>query len=145
MAVHHSRYGFIITDQGLVALRLTRREIGAGLAANRPRRGTTAVSVATATHVRESSDTSLASEYRNDYPLQWDYDDLEYRHVPWSAQGEKRFTVKLALWCLAMMARSGYSYINYWYPSLNSWRVGRGEGMLYIQHGGHVDTQTVPE
>jgi hypothetical protein len=51
MALNQSRYGFIITDTVLVALRITRCEVGPGLAADRPRRAT----AATGSHQRQLS------------------------------------------------------------------------------------------
>lgn len=124
MALNHSRYGFIITDTVFVALRITRCEVGPGLAAGRPRRAPTA----TASHQRQPSDESMASagsSYLDDEPLEWEYHDPEYAVVPWDAHGRGSLTIKLALWCLAMMAANGDNYIDYWYPNLDSWRLGK--------------------
>jgi hypothetical protein len=124
MALNHSRYGFIITDRVFVALRITRCEVGPGLAAGRPRRAT----AATVSHQRQPSDESMASagsSYLDDEPLEWEYHDPEYAVVPWDAHGRGRLTIKLALWCLAMMAANGDNYIDYWYPDLDSWRLGK--------------------
>lgn len=79
MASHFSRYGFIITDAVLVVLRLTRCEVGPGLAADRPRR------VAAAGHARHSSDVSMASDgstFQDNDALLWDYHDPEYAVMP---------------------------------------------------------------
>ena len=122
MALNHSRYGFIITDTVFVALRITRCEVGPGLAAGRPRRA-----MAT-THQRQLSDESMASagsSYLDDEPLEWEYHDPEYALVPWDAHGRGRLTIRLALWCLAMMAANGDNYIDYWYPDLDSWRLAK--------------------
>ncbi|KAJ2898884.1 hypothetical protein MKZ38_003604 [Zalerion maritima] len=125
MASHNTRYGFIITDACVVALRITRRPIGVGLAAGRPRRE--AAAGAASGHQRHISDitmTSGASSYHDDDPLQWEYHNPEYINIPWGAHGRGRLTIKLALWCLAMMATNGDSYIDYSYPDLDSWRSG---------------------
>ncbi|KAH6848205.1 hypothetical protein B0I37DRAFT_354835 [Chaetomium sp. MPI-CAGE-AT-0009] len=107
-----------------VALRITRCEVGPGLAAGRPRRAT----AATVSHQRQPSDESMASaasSYLDDEPLEWEYHDPEYALVPWDAHGRGRLTIKLALWCLAMMAANGDNYIDYWYPDLDSWRLAK--------------------
>ncbi|KAB5513037.1 hypothetical protein GE09DRAFT_1163670 [Coniochaeta sp. 2T2.1] len=124
IALNHSRYGFIITDTVFVALRITRCEVGPGLAAGRPRRAT----AATVSHQRQPSDESMASagsSYLDDEPLEWEYHDPEYAMVPWDAHGRGRLTTKFALWCLAMMAANGDNYIDYWYPDLDSWRLAK--------------------
>ncbi|KAK3304881.1 uncharacterized protein B0T15DRAFT_537917 [Chaetomium strumarium] len=122
MAFNHSRYGFIITDTVFVALRITRCEVGPGLAAGRARRA-----MAT-THQRRPSDESMASagsSYLDDEPLEWEYQDPEYALAPWDAHGRGRLTIRLALWCLAMMAANGDNHIDYWYPDLDSWRLAK--------------------
>ncbi|KAJ3556124.1 hypothetical protein NPX13_g10205 [Xylaria arbuscula] len=127
MAENNSRYGFIITDEVLVVLRLTRKPTGQGLAADRPRRQ---VATPATGHQRQVSDISMASgdtsgqesSFQDDNPLDWEYYDPEHVDIPWSAHG-KRLTVKLALWCLAMMAVNGDNYIDYSYPALDSWRM----------------------
>jgi hypothetical protein len=123
MASHHSRYGFIITDKALVALRLTRKPLHSGIAAQRSRRPPAPV------HERVPSDTSMASaesSYVDNNPLQWAYYQPEYVIVDWAAHGKGQLTVKLTLWCLAMMATNGDNSIDYQYPRLNSWRLGAG-------------------
>lgn len=65
---------------------------------------------------------SSASSYHDNNPLTWDYYDPEYAVIPWSAHGQGRLTIKLALWCLAMMAANGDGYLDYSYPGLDSWR-----------------------
>ncbi|KAM4057191.1 hypothetical protein HRG_004031 [Hirsutella rhossiliensis] len=120
MAYHSSRYGFIITDGCLVALRLTRKPTSPGLAAGRfPR--------ATVRHVRYSSDLSMGgndSGYQDTNPMHWEYEDPEYYVVPWGAHGSGRLTIKLTLWFMAMMATNGDNFLDYSYPDLNSWRRG---------------------
>ncbi|KAH8654679.1 hypothetical protein BGZ61DRAFT_572799 [Ilyonectria robusta] len=124
MARHQTRYGFIITDANLVALRLTREPISTGLAQERPRREAAAL----AGHQRHSSDVTMASGdgssslYSDNNPLEWSYYNPEYAVIAWDAHGNGRLTIKLALWCLAMMAANGDRWIDYSYPQLDSWR-----------------------
>ncbi|KAI1822677.1 hypothetical protein F4861DRAFT_513593 [Xylaria intraflava] len=121
MVASLSRYGFILTDKHLVALRLTRRHIQPGLAQNRPRRETAgrgrADSDATMT------DSSGGSEYIDNDPQAWMWCDPEYATITWESYGKGSLTIKLALWCLAMMATHGDSFVDYSYPSLDSWRT----------------------
>jgi hypothetical protein len=131
MASHCSRYGFIITDAVLVVLRITRREVGPGLAVGRSRRPGLAPGYA-----RHSSDVSVASDgstFQDSDALQWDYHDPEYAIVPWTAHGRGNLTIKLALWCLAKMASTGEGTIDYRYPDLDSWRIA-GDGSAGYVH-----------
>ncbi|KAJ9137704.1 hypothetical protein NKR23_g8927 [Pleurostoma richardsiae] len=123
-----SRYGFIITDQHLVALRITRLPTGEGLAAGRGQR------VATTRPALydpdssglESSFANTTLSYVDDEPTVWEIYPPEYAVIPWARHGPGKLTVKLALWCLAMMAANGDNYIDYSYPAPNTWRkVGR--------------------
>ncbi len=123
MAEHKSRYSFIITDAGLVALRLTRRQIAPGQSASRPQR-----SSGVNYRISDGSAAMTAttdSTFHDDEPLQWLYQDPEFAVVPWAASGSC-LTVKLALWCLAMMATHGDNHLDYEYPPLDSWRKERG-------------------
>ncbi|KAH8734121.1 hypothetical protein BGZ61DRAFT_296796, partial [Ilyonectria robusta] len=122
MAYYRSRYGFIITDKCLVALRITRKPTGSGIARTRTQRST-AVPVR---YPNEPSTSKGDPTYKDDNPLGWEYELPEYAIVPWSAKGPGRLTVKLALWFLGMMATNGDRYLDYSYPDLNSWRSERG-------------------
>ncbi|OAA63273.1 hypothetical protein SPI_03436 [Niveomyces insectorum RCEF 264] len=127
MTANSSRYGFIITDTCFVALRLTRSDIGPGIAADLPTRTATA---GPSGHRSQPSDTSMlsttsyGSSYSDNDPVKWAYHGPEYAVVPWSAHGAHKLTVKLALWCLAMMAVND-NHIDYWYPDLDSWRSAK--------------------
>lgn len=48
--------------------------------------------------------------------------------------GRGRLTIKLTLWCLAMMAANGDSFVDYSYPDLDSWRYG-GKGYVHNTSG----------
>ncbi|KAI0550179.1 hypothetical protein F4679DRAFT_595065 [Xylaria curta] len=129
------RYGFIFTDEALIVTRLNRTPIGGGLAADRPQRQV--VTPATGQE-RPISDISVASSgtssFQDDDPLNWEYDDPEYVEIPWAAHG-KRLTIKLALWCLAMMAVNGDNYIDYSYPPLDSWRASSDGQFIHNTSG----------
>ncbi|KAI1122184.1 hypothetical protein F5Y10DRAFT_254571 [Nemania abortiva] len=128
MVENYTRYGFIITDDCLVVMRATRKPIGPGLAADRPRRQ---AATFVAGHQRQFSDVSMASgstsgqesSFQDDDPMNWDYYDPEYAIIPWSNYGET-LTIKSSLWFLAMMAVKGDRFIDYSYPALDSWRKG---------------------
>ncbi|KAL1889013.1 hypothetical protein Sste5346_009193 [Sporothrix stenoceras] len=64
-------------------------------------------------------------------PVNWEMNSPEYAIVRWDAHGSKRLTIKLALWCLAMMAVKGGNSIDCSYPALNSWRI---EGDRYTHN-----------
>ncbi|EEU43002.1 uncharacterized protein NECHADRAFT_83683 [Fusarium vanettenii 77-13-4] len=117
MADNNSRYGFILSDECLVALRLTRKRSPDTLFTGRAPR-------ATAGHVRYASDASMedGSVYEDTNPLHWHYEDPEYVTVPWGAHGSNRLTTKLTLWFLAVMATNGDKFLDYSYPDLDSWR-----------------------
>ncbi|RSM19765.1 hypothetical protein CDV31_001396 [Fusarium ambrosium] len=128
MADNNSRYGFILSDECLVALRLTRKRSSDTLFTGRTPR-------ATAGHVRYASDASMedGSVYEDTNPLHWQYEDPEYVTVPWGAHGSNRLTTKLTLWFLAMMATNGDKFLDYSYPDLDSWRSST-EGGYYIHN-----------
>ncbi|KAJ8126543.1 hypothetical protein O1611_g7096 [Lasiodiplodia mahajangana] len=106
------------------------RPMGQGLAADRPRRQ---VATFAAGHQRQFSDVSMASgstsgqesSFHDDDPVNWDYYDPEYVDILWSRHGNT-LTIKLALWCLAIMAVQGERYIDFSYPALDSWRKDSG-------------------
>ncbi|EHK20574.1 uncharacterized protein TRIVIDRAFT_223891 [Trichoderma virens Gv29-8] len=123
------RYGFIITDLQLIVLRFSREPIGQGLALSRSRRqpqqthqriasGSTDVSSQFEAMSFESSGAaSYASGNHNDR----EYAPPEYVIIPWDAHGEK-LTMKMALFCLCLMAAGGEGKIDVSYPPLDSWR-----------------------
>lgn len=125
---HGSRYGFIITDTWVVALRITCRPISPGLATERSRRPITAATT-TAGHQKQPSDVSMtsgASSFYDDDPLCCDYYDPEYVAIPWATHGPGKLTIKLGVGCLAMMAANGNSFIDFRYPDLDGWCSGDG-------------------
>ncbi|RTE69803.1 hypothetical protein BHE90_015812 [Fusarium euwallaceae] len=128
MARNSTRYGFILTETNLVALRLTRQPLDAGMALLRPQRAT----ATSLTHQRHSSDVSMASTgisgsaYSDNNPEHWAYCNPEYAVIDWAASGQGNLTIKLALWALAMMATNGDRHIDYSYPDLDTWRWADG-------------------
>ncbi|OIW24114.1 hypothetical protein CONLIGDRAFT_564789, partial [Coniochaeta ligniaria NRRL 30616] len=125
-----SRYGFIITDEHLVVLRISRQRTGEGLAAGRPYRSQTFYSSNYAAD-GESSFANTTASYLDNDPSTWEMRPPEYAVIPWSAHGPKNLTVKLSLWFLAMMAAQGDRDIDYSYPALDSWRK---EGSKYVHN-----------
>ncbi|EHK22895.1 uncharacterized protein TRIVIDRAFT_60285 [Trichoderma virens Gv29-8] len=137
MMKEENRYGFIITDTNMVALRLTRRPVESGIAADRPRRDNVPG------HQRHISDTSMAeleSSFIDEEATNWDYYPPEYAIIPWDVHGPGKLTIKLALWCLAMMAANGHRYIAYSYPDLDSWRQGYNGGYVHNTSGATLST-----
>lgn len=62
-----------------------------------------------------ASGSVSGSAYSDSEPLAWGYYAPEYAHVPWVNHG-KKLTVKLALFCLALMGVHGDNFIDYSYP-----------------------------
>ena len=125
------RYRFIVTEREFVALRLTKESIGPGLAASRPER-----SASQAYHQRVASgNTDISSlmdgvsldsfggqSYSDNNPRDMEYLPLEFAVVPPVIKGSGHFTIKLALFCLCLMAARGETSIDFGYPPLDSWR-----------------------
>lgn len=135
VAEHRVRYGFIVTDDVLVVLRISRQYTEPGLASTRPprlaahyRQPLSEISMGMSDPANPSSSISEPStaSYEDNDPLSWDY-HVENKVIPWAAHGH-RLTPNLALWALAMMSLGGDSYISYQYPGLNTWRVASPEG-----------------
>ncbi|KAF7553468.1 hypothetical protein G7Z17_g3594 [Cylindrodendrum hubeiense] len=122
MAYHGSRYGFIITDGCLVALRITRKPTGPEISNESIRHSTAAPS---SYPIELSPRGDNPPDYEDNDPLQWEYMRPEYVIIPWGASGPGQLTIKLALWFLAMMSTNGDRHIDYSYPSLDSWRWDR--------------------
>ncbi|KAK5999027.1 hypothetical protein PT974_01414 [Cladobotryum mycophilum] len=136
MIKEENRYGFIITDANMVVLRLTRRPVENGIAAGRPRRGNLA------SHQRQISDASMVdpeSSFVDDNTMNWDYYPPEFAVIPWDTYGSGKLTIKLALWCLAMIAANGDRYIACSYPNLDSWRRGN-DGYVHNTSGATSST-----
>ena len=122
------RYGFIVTDDVVVVLRLARLEPGPGLAVDRSARlavsgsqGGDSQGPESSLEISDPSSSQVwSSSFEDDNPLNWDF-KVQHQVIPWSAHGAQ-LTGKLALWALAMMSLHGDSYIDRSYPSLNTWR-----------------------
>lgn len=130
MAYHGSRYGFVITDGYLVALRLTRKPTAPGRVAWGALRATTG-------HAWYPSDRWMGEDdldYYDANPMLWTYEDPEYVAVPWGAHGSGRLTIKLTLWFLAMMATNSDNFLDYSYPDLDSWSCGE-DGFFHNTSG----------
>ncbi|KAK1957236.1 hypothetical protein LY78DRAFT_562150, partial [Colletotrichum sublineola] len=122
------RYGYIITDQCLVAMRFSKENIGLGAASSRPSRvsqpshqrvasgGTDLSSMAESMSLNSFGGLSYTSN-----SLSGEYQDPEYALIPWGTHGSRKLTVKMALFCLSLMAAGGVAHIDSSYPPLNSW------------------------
>ncbi|KAK5106992.1 hypothetical protein LTS08_001117 [Lithohypha guttulata] len=108
------RYGYIITPEKLVVVRVSKESIGPGLATARNLRHTQPPASVSAAHARSFSvdtvspglkDMSLdeASSYQDDTNPDTEYRPLVFRRIPWDAPGTKVLTVKMALWWLHML------------------------------------------
>ncbi|OHE91425.1 hypothetical protein CORC01_13290 [Colletotrichum orchidophilum] len=123
------RYGYIITDQHFVALRFSKENVDLGSASSRPSR------IPQSSHQRVASgETDLSSimdamsldsfgaqSFIDNNLLNIDYQAPEYAVIPWSTSGRRRLTVKMALFCLCLMAAGGVTHIEGNYPPLDSW------------------------
>ncbi|KAG6164053.1 hypothetical protein E4U51_005265 [Claviceps purpurea] len=93
-ALSDCRYGFLITDEALVVLRFTKKRIDAS--------GT------------QSGDDSDPAGVVNVELL-----PPEYAVIHMSASGKDNLTVKLAVFCLCLMASGGHDKLDYGYPPLS--------------------------
>ncbi|KAK5989677.1 hypothetical protein PT974_07932 [Cladobotryum mycophilum] len=145
MIEHGTRYGFVITDANLVVLRLARATIHGGLARDRPRRNI----AAGPGHQSQPSDASMAStndsssSYGDGDPTRWHFHDPEYAVIPWGSHGTGVLTIKLAFWCLSLMATNRDRWIDYSYPQLHSWR--RAENGFVHNTSGATKASLSPE
>ncbi|KPM34267.1 hypothetical protein AK830_g12308 [Neonectria ditissima] len=126
----NSRYGFIITDSELVAIRIRTEPTGEGLAADRSRRqqpqhshhASTSTDVSRlSTSMRNASIADSSSSWKPSGPTVDNY-PVEYRAIPWDShgRGKSHLTVRLALFYLAWMAGVGRNELQHSYPSLDS-------------------------
>ncbi|KAF6805337.1 hypothetical protein CPLU01_15992 [Colletotrichum plurivorum] len=144
------RYGYIITDKHFVALRFSVFE-SAGVASSSPR--PSRVSQSEPSHQRVASgetDISMSSfmgsmsldstgthSYMDNSLSNLEYRDPEYAVVPWENYGRRRLTVKMALFCLCLMA-AGEIHIDYEYPPLDSWtKQQSGHGYIHNTSGAY--------
>ncbi|PNY27982.1 Uncharacterized protein TCAP_02092 [Tolypocladium capitatum] len=134
------RYGFIITDLHLVVLRLSKESVGQGSALTRPLRVTSQIShqriASGSTDISSALDAmsldSFGSQsYVENNPHNMEYLPPEYATVPWTARGKGRLTVRMSLFCLCLMAISGYADVHDDYPPLDSWQR---EGPRLFRH-----------
>ncbi|KAK5987623.1 hypothetical protein PT974_11755 [Cladobotryum mycophilum] len=110
------RYGFLITDQHLVVLRISKEPVDPGLALNRSPRP-----VAQTAHqsiapddidlsftMEDASPKSLgAQSFTDNNPVSTEYLPPEYAVVSWNAHGKGQLLVKLAIFCLSLLAARG--------------------------------------
>ncbi|KAK2804695.1 hypothetical protein FQN50_006535 [Emmonsiellopsis sp. PD_5] len=127
------RYGYIITQEELYVVRVSREEVDPGIAASRPRRARTTpeqpahgrnMSMASKSSVismdRETPSiyghsrspissgmdvmsVSKSSSFQDD-SSGIEYNPIEFKSIPWASSGHGVLTVKLALWWIHMLA-----------------------------------------
>ncbi|OIW30772.1 hypothetical protein CONLIGDRAFT_594702 [Coniochaeta ligniaria NRRL 30616] len=122
------RYGFIITDKHLVLVRISSERDGGGLAIGRPPRQLSHRRIISAeTDISSgldamSLDSFGAQSYSDDNLLNKEFQPPEYVVVPWASHGAGQLTVKMALFCLCLMAGRGDTSVDTDYPAFDSWR-----------------------
>ncbi|KAK2804514.1 hypothetical protein FQN50_006589 [Emmonsiellopsis sp. PD_5] len=150
-----TRYGYLITQEELVVMRLSRERIESGIAgkrspraaASRPRppafrshqpnisltSNTSKMSIddGVSGRSRESSLSSPTDMMTDSYQdnSQWlEYQPVEMKSIPWSNHGPGMLTVKLALWWIHMLAAAPGcdAFVGRDYPRLNSWIPTQG-------------------
>ncbi|KAF7623123.1 hypothetical protein AFLA_010432 [Aspergillus flavus NRRL3357] len=144
----------IITGRELVIIPCRAEHIGTGIGADRARREPRAPQ---RSYIRNPSDvtdsSSLSSQvdqlslsgtsYRDD-STDVDFAPLQRVHVPYSAQGSGKLTVRLALWGICMLAatprNSTHLQTEYSYPLYSCIQIQRG--FLHLSNG--AVTQQVP-
>ncbi|KDN67869.1 hypothetical protein CSUB01_12511 [Colletotrichum sublineola] len=109
-------------------MRFSKENIGLGAASSRPSRvsqpshqrvasgGTDLSSMAESMSLNSFGGLSYTSN-----SLSGEYQDPEYALIPWGTHGSRKLTVKMALFCLSLMAAGGVAHIDSSYPPLNSW------------------------
>ncbi|RMZ76902.1 hypothetical protein DV738_g4764, partial [Chaetothyriales sp. CBS 135597] len=140
------RYGYIITPEELVVVRVSREFVGPGLAALRPRREATGnpsshsrnFSVDTMSSGLQAMSLDTGSAFSDGPNPDIEYQDLLLKTIPWSARGTNVLTVKLALWFLHMETRNDLS-VQTSYPPLQRALNLRPEKQQ--QPGSHRDTK----
>ncbi|KAK4076671.1 uncharacterized protein Triagg1_4274 [Trichoderma aggressivum f. europaeum] len=141
------RHSFIITDLHLIVLRLSREPVAHGLASNRSPRHSTqlghrriasgSTDISSQLEAMSIVESFGAASYASSNPANREYQSPEYASIPWSAQGKKRLTVKMGLFCLCLMAAGGEAKIETAYPPLDSWRP-ESEGFRHNASGQHA-------
>lgn len=129
----HCRYGFLITDEELVAFQFQMERVSPSVAATRGTR----TPRATQTHQRGFSDISELSGSMQSMSMSkkssgadsyikpgtgFEYQDPKYQIVPWRNKGKNVLSVRLGLFYLCLMAGYGDRDVRTQYPQLNTWR-----------------------
>ncbi|KAI1192425.1 hypothetical protein F5X97DRAFT_340435 [Nemania serpens] len=153
MADCQTRYGFIATDEHFFALRLTRKRMGEGIAAdhNRPRRH---AAPAAGGHERQISDASTLSDvstrsgntsgqessYVDNNARNFEYRNPELKIIPYDHDGKKKtLNMKEGFYFMSMLATYGDRHLDYEYPPLNSWCVSPDGGYVHTTNGEKKD------
>ena len=137
-----TRYGFIVTDEEVVVLRIGEEILGDGIASQRPRRPVPPQRYSYASSSMASSSQAM-SVYSNSTPFspRW----VQHCVIPWSAT--KGLTVCLALFWLTLMAHAPSIDINIEdrYDALDRW-IWAADGNRYRNNtSGRVRTKLKAE
>ncbi|KAK7883397.1 hypothetical protein LTR67_011268 [Exophiala xenobiotica] len=119
-----TRHGYIITPEELVVIRVSREPIGPGLAASRVMRNLTQSTRDQPSHSRTFSAETVSSElqamsldtgssFSDDANPNIEYGPLQFKSIPWSAEGTGKMTVKLGLWWMHMETGKDLSVQHY--------------------------------
>ena len=130
------RYGWLITEDGLVVMRFCREYIGPGLALERSRRALQASYTVNYGHRRVTSggtdlSTSMgglsisdpsyqSSAYNEDYSS-IEFQSPRYKMIPWTNRGKDCLTIRLGIFYLSLLAAYGPSSMEFAYPKFDSW------------------------
>ena len=125
------RYGYVIPQEELCVVRITKKDPGPGLVATKPSRNVSPPDYRT--HKRPFSTETIssglgpvsideASGYQDENP-NVGFKPVEFKSIPWTNSGPQTMTVELALWWLHMMASVPDRDISVkaCYPPLHSW------------------------
>ena len=123
------RYGYIITPEELVVVRVSRESVGTGLAALRslreasgnPSSHSRTFSADTVSSGIQAMSLDMGSNFSDDANPNIEHGPLLFRSVPWAAKGKNALTIKLALWFLHMETRNDLS-VQHEYQPLRSVR-----------------------
>lgn len=82
-----------------------------------------------------SLEPSGAASYASGNPTDREYSPPEYAIIPWDTHGGEKLTMKMALFCLCLMAAGGEGKIGISYPPLDTWRLEAPQGFRHNVSG----------
>jgi hypothetical protein len=133
-----TRFGFMISDREMVALRIRAEAIGDGIASQRSRRviPPARYSYGSSSLASGSQDISMHSDSKPQGSPKW----VQYRIIPWSATQD--LTIRLALFWITMMAYAPDCDIDMQdrYQPLNRWELVVDDGIYQNNTSGRRRT-----